>query len=60
MRVLSIALSTSFILLVGCGQKGPLYLPQDQSNAAAVADQPSQAAVEQEKKAKTPDHSSNQ
>ncbi|MFA7553133.1 MAG: lipoprotein [Spongiibacteraceae bacterium] len=31
MRVMSIALLTSLLLLSACGQKGPLYLPQDQN-----------------------------
>ncbi len=31
MRVILIALVTSLLLLTACGQKGPLYLPQDQS-----------------------------
>ena len=31
MQVVLIALTTSLLLLSGCGQKGPLYLPQDNS-----------------------------
>ena len=36
MRVTLIALVTTSLLLGACGQKGPLYLPQDQTvdNAA--------------------------
>ena len=37
MRVRWIALLTSLIILTACGQKGPLYLPQD-ANAAACTD----------------------
>lgn len=37
MRVRWIALLTSLIILTACGQKGPLYLPQD-ANAAASTD----------------------
>lgn len=29
MRIYLLALFSSLILLAGCGQKGPLYLPQD-------------------------------
>ena len=48
--VLPAALLTGLMLLSGCGQKGPLYLPQDPSNNAPMAEQPSQATAEQEKK----------
>ena len=40
MRVLVIAALCSFILLAGCGQKGPLYLPQD-----PISDNSEQAAT---------------
>ncbi len=35
MRVMLIALVTSLLLLTGCGQKGPLYLPQDRGADSA-------------------------
>ena len=37
MRVRWIALLTSLIILTACGQKGPLYLPQD-ANVSASTD----------------------
>ena len=37
MRVRWIALLTSLIILTACGQKGPLYLPQD-ANVATSTD----------------------
>lgn len=39
MRAMLIA-AISLLLLQGCGQKGPLYLPQDSSPAAADATTP--------------------
>jgi predicted small lipoprotein YifL len=38
MRVRWVALLTSLIILTACGQKGPLYIPQN-ANASASADQ---------------------
>lgn len=57
---LSIALFTSFIVLAGCGQKGPLYLPQDSSNNASMAGLPPQAAAAEEKKDEASGQSSKQ
>ncbi|MEE8059715.1 MAG: lipoprotein [Pseudomonadales bacterium] len=38
MRATLIALATSFLLLTGCGQKGLLYIPQDQHTATPAFD----------------------
>ena len=41
MRFRAMLIVSTLLLLAGCGQKGPLYLPQpDQGEAAAYADVP--------------------